>query len=103
MISQRVDTAVTVWSKRMGLILLGWMAGSAYHGTSVLTQKAVTLQHVQAIDIPKLKAQAHCEDARADKSAAVAGQAILGATVEDAPVPKFRDIPEDNCPHPAGK
>ena len=45
----------------------------------------------------------HCEDARANKSAAVAGQAILGANIDSVPVPKFRDIPSDDCPHVAIK
>lgn len=100
MISERVDAAVTRWSKIGGLILLGWMGGSSYHSTATLTQKAVRLETVQRVDIPKLKAAVKCEDRRADKSAAVAGQAILGATIDSAPVPKFKDIPNDNCQHP---
>jgi hypothetical protein len=103
MIAERMDAHITVWSKRGGLILLGWFASSAYHGTMDLNQKARTLQHVQQVDIPKLKKAVHCEDARANKSAAVAGQAILGANIDSVPVPKFRDIPADNCPHVAIK
>lgn len=103
MISEKVDNAVTVWSKRLGLIILGWMAGSTYHGTATLTQKAATLQHVQTVEIPKLAAQAHCEDARADKATTVAGTAILSASVDNIATPKFRDLPADNCVHAVKK
>lgn len=103
MISERINTGVTLWSKRLGLIFLGWMGGSSYHSTATLTQKATTLQHVQAVDIPKLKAAVKCEDRRADKASDVAGKALIAANVEGQPVPKFRDIPEDNCQHPVPK
>lgn len=103
MISEKVNTAVTVWSKRFGLIFLGWMGGSSYHSTADLTQKAATLQHVQAVDIPKLKSAVHCEDHRADKATAVAKQAIKGAVLEQERIPDARELPADNCQHPAGK
>lgn len=103
MIAEHVDTAVTVWSKRLALILLGWMAGSAYHGTSVLTQKAVKLETVQRVEIPKLKAAVRCEDARGDKATVVAKQAIKGAVLENERIPDAKELPADNCAHPTGK
>lgn len=101
MIAEHMDARITLWSKRGALVLLGWFASSAYHGTMELNQKARTLQHREQVDIPKLKAARDCEDRRANKSAAVAGQAILGASIDSAPVPQFQDIPNDNCPHVA--
>lgn len=103
MMAEHVDHKITLFSKVGAVFLAGWFASSAYHGTMALNQKARTLQHVEAVEIPKLKKAVHCEDARANKSAAVAGQAILGANIDSVPVPKFRDIPSDDCPHVAIK
>lgn len=100
MISQKIDTAVTLWSKRGALILLGWMGGASYHSTATLTQKAARLETVQRVDIPKLKAAVKCEDTRADKASDVAGKALIAAAVDGQPVPMFKDIPTDNCQHP---
>lgn len=98
-----VEDFVTIWSKRAGLVLLGWFLSSAYHGTMDLDRKAAVLEHVQKVDIPKLKTALHCEDSRGDKASAVARKAILGATVDTAPIPSSQEIPADNCPHPVGK
>lgn len=103
MSARTVDDAITVWSKRIGLILLGWFGSSTYHGTLNLHREEHVLQHVQAVDIPKLKAAVKCEDRRADKASSVAGSAILAANIEGREAPKFKDIPSDNCQHPAGK
>lgn len=101
--AEMVDNQISVWSKRIGLVLLGWFASSAYHGTLSLNQKAETLQHVQAVDIPKLKTAVHCESARADTTAKVAKTAIVSANSGTVPVPPPSAVPVDNCPHPAGK
>ncbi len=101
--SENLDSHVTLWSKRFGLVIFGWLLSSAYHDNLHLDQDAKTLQVVERAQIPALTAQAHCEHTRADKTAAVAGKAIIGANVDNAPIPQFRDIPTDNCPHPAGK
>lgn len=103
MSAERINNGITLWSKRGALVLLGWVGGSAYHSTATLTQKAEKLATVQAVEIPRLKAAVRCEDKRADRATDVAGKALIAANVEGQPVPKFRDIPEDNCPHPAGK
>lgn len=103
MISDKVESSVTVWSKRLALVLLGWFGSSGYHGIFNLHQEEKVLQHVQAVDLPKLKAAVKCEDRRADKASSVAGSAILAANIEGREAPKFNDIPSDNCQHPAGK
>ncbi len=83
--------------------IAGWLACSAYYGTLHLTQKAQTLEQVQTVTIPKLKASAHCESARADKATVVAKKAIVGANSETAQIPSPKEIPGDTCPHPAIK
>lgn len=103
MSSDVIDEHFTVWSKRIGLILLGWFGSSLYHGTMDLDRKAAVLEKVQRVDIPKLKAAVHCEDTRADKATAVAHKAIRGALVDAAPIPSTSEIPADNCPHPPVK
>lgn len=101
--ADKVDDQITVWSKRFALVLIGWFAHSASIGSLTLHQHEKQLVQIQKVELPKLKAAVHCEDKRADKAAAVAGQAILSANVEAVPTPKFSDLPTDNCPHPAGK
>ena len=103
MIAEKIDSGLNTWSKRIALVLLGWFASSAYHGIYTLDRKAAVLEHVQQVDIPKLKAAANCEGKRADKTAAVAGQAITSADVDAVPTPHYKDIPQDNCPRPAAK
>ena len=77
-----VDHGITKWSKIGALVLLGWFASSAYHGTLV-GEKAK-----QAI--PVLKAEAGCEHWRADVNKKLA----LQPTIVDP-----KQIPRD-CPHP---
>ena len=103
MIAERIDIEITKWSKILALILFGWFSSSAYHGVFGLTQKAKTLQTVQMVIIPKLKAANHCESARGDKAAMVAKKAIIGAVSDTAPIPDPKEIPVDNCQHPAVK
>lgn len=103
MMSEKIDGGVTIASKFAVVFLAGWFACSSFYGNLTLTQKAATLDQVQTVTIPKLKAQAHCEDARADKTAKVAKDAIKGALVDSAPIPSPAAIPQDNCPHVAGK
>jgi hypothetical protein len=67
--------------------VIGWVSNSGYYAVSDLwKQKAALVRQVR------------CEDARADKSALIAKQAILGAKT-DGPIPSQRMIPKD-CPHP---
>lgn len=56
--------------------------------------------HQQAAIVPKVEAEAGCEHWRADKSAAIAKQAIKGALVDDAPIPDAASLPQD-CAHVA--
>lgn len=91
MIAEQVDGRITVWSKRIGLILLGWFASSAYHGT--LTAKKAE------IALPAIQAEAGCERWRAGKAISVAKQAIKGANSDTAPIPDIKAIPKD-CAHP---
>lgn len=91
MIAERIDNGITLWSKRLALVLLGWFASSAYHGTLTLTQKAA--------ELPVVKAEAGCEHWRANKSAIIAKQAIVGANSVDAQIPSPNAIPQDRCPH----
>ncbi len=97
-----LDTQITVWSKRLALVLLGWFAHSATVGTLDLHRDQKTLAHVQTVEIPKLKSAVKCEDTRADRASVVAGQAIVAATVDGVRVPSPSEMPKDNCPHPAG-
>lgn len=107
MTPEKIDNQISVWSKRFGLILLGWFASSAYHGVYTLDQKAATLQHVQQVDLPKLKAQAAqvpalkakvgCEHWRAGVIENVAKQGIASANSDAVPVPSAKAIPPDNC------
>lgn len=96
-----IDNGISIWSKRIALVLIGWFGSSAYHGTLLLHQEEKTLQHVRAVDIPKLKAAANCEALRGDRAAVLAGEAIVAATVDGTRVPSPKEIPRDNCPHPA--
>lgn len=68
-----------------------------------LDQKAAQLHRVQTVDLPKLRAANHCEAIRGDRAAALAQQAIKGAVMESERIPDAREVPVDNCPHPAGK
>lgn len=97
MIAEKVDSAITIWSKRLGLILLGWFASSAYHGTLQLSQKAHTLDVVEQRQIPALKAKVGCEHWRANVATTVAKQAIAGANSDIAPIPDPKTIPADRC------
>lgn len=90
MIALKVDCWVTIWSKRLGLVLLGWFLSSSYHGT-LTASRAVKA-------VPVLQAEAGCEHWRADKSADVAKKAITAANDISAPVPSENAIPKD-CPH----
>lgn len=103
MIADKIDRGITLGSKIVALVLVGWFGSSAYHGTLTLTQKAATLQQVQTVTIPKLAAAVHCEDHRADKATVVAKQAIKDALSDSAPIPSPSALPADNCPHPVGK
>lgn len=100
MMAYKIDAAITTGSKWAAVFLAGWFASATYHGTLSLTQKAQTLQVVQAVTIPKLAAAAHCEGKRADKATVVAKEAIKGAVSDTAPIPSPTEIPKDNCPHP---
>lgn len=71
---------------------LGFAAGNGH-----TTQGAVQNISQQLGDAKKW---ARCEDRLAVKTAAVANKAIVGAWSATAPIPEFRDIPRDNCPHP---
>lgn len=93
MIVEKVDNGVTLWSKRLALVLLGWFASSAYHGT-LTAEKAVKA-------VPVLQAEAGCEHWRANKTIAVAKQAILSANSVDAAPPSAAAIPKDNCDTPS--
>lgn len=93
MIALQVDSAITIWSKRFGLVLLGWFLSSAYHGT-LYASKAIRA-------VPALEAAAGCEHYRAGKATETARQAIVAANSESIPVPSASALPKDNCPHPA--
>lgn len=82
MIVEKVDVGATVWSKRLGLILLGWFASSAYHGTleAAKVEKA----------LPAIQAEAGCEHWRAS----VAAKLALGTQMVSP-----SQIPKD-CAHP---
>lgn len=92
MIAYQVDSAITIWSKRFGLILLGWFLSSGYHGT-LYASKAVKA-------VPVLEAAAGCEHYRAGKATATAKQAIVAANSDSIPIPSTSALPKDNCPHP---
>lgn len=94
-VSEQVDSGVTRWSKRLGLVLFGWMLANVYHGTQNL--------EVQAAKVAVTQTEAKCEHRRADKATNVAGQAILSANVDEVAPPKFKDLPVDNCQHDAAK
>jgi hypothetical protein len=100
--SELVDTWVTRWSKRVGLVLVGWMLANVYHGTQNLEKQAAKLPVVQQ-QAAVVQKEAACEHNRANKTASIAGQAILSANVDNVPMPQFKDLPTDNCPHPASK
>lgn len=81
MMVERINSGITTWSKRAALVLLGWFASSAFHGT--LTAE----QAVKAV--PVLQAEAGCEHYLARKNADLAKQ----PTIVDP-----KEIPKDNCP-----
>lgn len=89
MMSEKIDTGVTLWSKRIALVLFGWFASSAYHGT-LTASKAVK-------DVPVLQAQVGCEHYLARTATDVANQAITAANSEGALSPTTKAIPKDNC------
>lgn len=86
-----VDHGITKWSKVVGLVLLGWFASSAYHGTLV-GEKAKRA-------VPVLQAEAGCEHWRADVAKDVAKKAITAANEFTGDAPSVKAIPRD-CPHP---
>lgn len=90
MIAEKIDCWTTVWSKRAGLVLLGWFLSSAVHGT-LSADRAVKA-------VPVLEAAAGCEHHRGDKAVAVAKQAITSANSDVVPTPPTQAIPTDNCP-----
>ena len=91
MMSEKLDTGVTRWSKIIGLILVGWFASSAYHGT---------LEGAKAVKaVPVLQAEAGCEHLLARKATAVAKQAIVSANSDSVPTPAPNAVPTDKCPH----
>lgn len=100
MIAAHMDYVAGKWTKRLSLVLAGWIACSAYYGTLHLKKSEAKLQTVQAVDIPKLKKAINCEDARADKASSIAKQAIASQYVDSVPIPDAKAIPKD-CPHPA--
>lgn len=91
MIAEKVDSAITIWSGRLALILLGWFACALSYGTLTLTKKAA--------ELPVVKAEAGCEHWRANKTAVIAKKAIAGANSADAPIPSPSAIPQDRCSH----
>lgn len=93
MTPERIDNGITVWSKRIGLILIGWFAADAYHGTLGLYQKAAQLKVEQTQVIPKLASVAGCQAKRAQIATNEAVKANAeGADVDIAAIP--------NCPAP---
>lgn len=99
MMAAKLDNEAGKWSGRFALVIMGWLACSAFYGTLHLTKDAAKLQTVQTVDIPKLKSVIHCEDIRADKTAKIAKQAIASQYVDSVPIPDAKAIPQD-CPHP---
>lgn len=82
MIVERIDSEITRWSKVGALLLLGWFASSAYHGT-LSASKAIKA-------VPVLQAQAGCEHWVARKATELAKQPV---------VVDPKEIPTDNCAH----
>lgn len=99
MMATKMDNAAGKWAGRAMLVIVGWIGCSTYYGTLHLKRAEAKLQTVQAVDIPKLKSVIHCEDARADKTAKIAKQAIASQYVDSVPIPDAKAIPQD-CPHP---
>lgn len=80
----------------IGIFGLGVWADGIYNGTAKLPwlhQQAAELRAVKVVEIPKLKAAAHCEHVRANVSQELLEDAAKGAAPSEA------DIPAD-CPHP---
>lgn len=82
MLAEKVDSGITVWSKRLALVLLGWFASSAYHGT-------LTAAKVEKA-LPAVQAEAGCEHWRADTTAKLA---LSPNMITPAQIPK-------DCAHP---
>lgn len=83
-----------IWEKRADAIsalgaafVVGWISCSGYYSITHLWQKQ-----------NQLVAQVGCEDARADKTARIAKQAIVSAQSDNVPIPSPSAIPKD-CPH----
>lgn len=93
MMSAKIDRGVTVGSKWIALILLGWFASSAYHTTLVHHQKAEALTTLQTQVIPKLASVAGCQTKRAQ----IATSEAVKANAEGADV-NISAIP--NCASP---
>lgn len=83
----------------IGVCAVAFCAGLAL-GNGHTTQGAVA--HISD-QLGQAKAAAGCENHRASRATAVAGKAILAANLDSMVVPKFRDLPVDNCPHPEKK
>jgi hypothetical protein len=83
MMAEKVDCWTTVWSKRAGLVIFGWMLCAAYHHTEYAAKAERA--------VPALEAQAGCEEWRANKN----GNLAL------APIVISKDqLAKDACPHP---
>lgn len=70
----------------------GWIASAGYFQIAAHWDKANTLQHIQSVDIPKLKSYAGCQKAKADAAENEAVKSLVGID------PDLTDIP--NCPPP---
>lgn len=104
MIVEKIDHGVTRWSKVGALILVGWFASSAYHGTLDLTQKARKLQTVETVTLPKLASVAGCQTKRANIAKAEAVKSENGADADIASIPNCA-VPTSvlPAPHPVPK
>lgn len=79
--------------------VVGYITCASVNQVQSLWSQHGQLVQVRQTVIPKLKAQIHCEDARADKASSIARQAIVSANSDSIPVPDAAAIPSD-CPHP---
>ncbi len=82
------------------VFIAGWLACGTYYGTLELSRKERVLEHIQRVELPKLKEAAECEGKRADRVTDVAVQAIIATQADSVKAPTGKDIPGDNCPHP---
>lgn len=91
-----VQRKVRAGGLALGFVGVGAALDGVYNGTAKLPwlhQQAAELRVAKAVEIPKLKAVAHCEHVRADVSEDMLKEAAAG----DKPDPD--NIPAD-CPHP---